>query len=276
MTPPAAAAIPAAPPARRLAALAAFAVATVLLIPAQRFLPGALAWGVALAFALGDGEVAFRRRLGVLLGVIALLAAAPIHTGLDNAHFAKLGACFLAAVLVPNLILRRTDPGVLDLRFWPRRLRRRDLVYTALAVPLAWVVIGIYFGRLTPEMPTHWWQPAEPSREWIWRLIVGVNCVGVWDELFFVSTTYAILRSLYPRGLANAAQAVVYTSVVCHMAFTGAGPVVVGVFALTQGAMYEGSRCLLWVIVVHLIVDFFLVSAILHHYYGPAVSRLLF
>ena len=76
--------------------------------------------------------------------------------------------------------------------------------------------------------------------------------------------------------MANAAQAVVYTSVLYDMAFTGAGPVIVYLFALTQGSMYDGSRSLLWVLLVHLIVDFFLVAAILHHYYGPAVSHLVF
>jgi hypothetical protein len=261
---------------RRYLALVAFAAATVLLIPAERFGPGAVVWGVALLLALRDPEPTFRRRMGVLLGVVALLAAAPIHTALDNAHFAGLGAFFLAVVAGPALILRRTDPGLLEFRLWPRRLRWQDFVYTALSVPLAWAVIRLYFLHLTPEMPTHWWLPAQPGHDGIWRLIVGINCVGIWDELFFVNTVYAVLRSLFPRRVANAAQAVVYTSVLYDMAFTGAGPVIVYLFALTQGAMYEGSRSLVWVLLVHLIVDFFLVAAILHHYYGPAVSHLVF
>lgn len=261
---------------RRYLALAAFAAATVLLVPATRFGPGAVAWGAALLLALRDPAPAFRRRMGVLLGAVALLAAAPIHTGLDNAHFATLGAFFLAAVAGPALILRRTDPGVIEFRLWPRRLRWQDIAYTALAVPLAWAVIQLYFFHLNPELPTHWWLPARPGHDGIWRLIVGINCVGVWDELFFVNTVYAVLRSLFPRRVANAAQAVVYASVLYDMAFTGAGPVIVYLFALTQGAMYEGSRSLLWVLAVHLIVDFFLVAAILHHYYGPAVSHLVF
>ncbi len=261
---------------RRYLALAAFAAATVLLVPAERYLPGAAAWAAALVLALRDPEPAFRRRLGVLLGAIALLAAAPIHTGLDNAHFAALGGFFLAATVVPALVLRRTDPGLLEFRLLPRRLRWQDVVYTALSVPLAWAVIRLYFLHLNPEMPTHWWLPALPDHDHIWRLIVGINCVGIWDELFFINTVYAVLRSLFPARVANAAQAVVYTSVLYDMAFTGAGPAIVYLFALTQGAMYEGSRSLLWVLLVHLIVDFFLVAAILHHYYGPAVSHLVF
>ncbi len=261
---------------RRYLALTALVAATILLIPAERWAPGAVVWVAALWLALRDPEPAFRRRLGVLLGVVALLAVAPIHTALDNTHFAVLGGFFLAAVAGPALILRRTDPGLLEFRLWLRRLRWQDLFYTALSVPLAWLVIRIYFQRLTPAMPTHWWLPARPDHDGIWRLIVGINCVGIWDELFFVNTVYAVLRSLFPQRVANAAQAVVYTAVLYDMAFTGAGPVIVYLFALTQGSMYEGSRSLLWVLIVHLIVDFFLVAAILHHYYGPAVSHLVF
>lgn len=67
------------------------------------------------------------------------------------------------------------------------------------------------------------------------------------------------------------AQAVIYTTVLYTMAFRGVGPVFVYLFALTQGAMYERSRALLWVLVVHLIVDYFLFQAIVSAYY-PGLS----
>ena len=47
----------------------------------------------------------------------------------------------------------------------------------------------------------------------------------------------------------------------------GAGLIIVPIFAWTQGSMFEESENLLYVLVVHLIVDFFLFAAILHHYY---------
>ena len=116
-------------------------------------------------------------------------------------------------------------------------------------------------------MPTHWPLPARHDPGQVWRLIIGINCVGIWDELFFINTIYAILRSLYSAPIANLAQAVVYTSVLYDMAFTGIGPLVIYGFALTQGMMWEKSRCLLFVLAVHVIVDVFLVMAILRHYY---------
>lgn len=264
---------------RRAAALLLFCVAVVCLVPLRQrhgdlfgspwvpVIPGGLAWLGALGLLWRDPDGAFRRRMGVLLGLAALLAFAPIRTDLDTPHMLTLGAFFLAAVAIPGLLLRRSDPGVIMWRFLPRRLRWRDLVYVAVSFPLAMGILHLWFFRINPWLPTHWALPAVPVPEETRRLILGINLVGIWDELFFVNTVYGILRSLFPQKLANVAQAVVYTSVLYTMAFTGIGPLVVGLFALTQGAMYEGSRSLLWVLIVHLIADVFLVAAILHYYY---------
>jgi membrane protease YdiL (CAAX protease family) len=96
---------------------------------------------------------------------------------------------------------------------------------------------------------------------------MGINGVGIWDELFFINICFAALRYLFPFRIANPAQAVIYTSVLYDMAFTGWGPVFVAVLALTQGFMYERSKVLIWVLIVHLIVDYFLFQAIVDHYY---------
>lgn len=266
-------------PTRRLAVLLLFCLALVCLVPLRQrhgdafphpwvpVIPGGLAWLTALVLLLRDPDGAFRRRMGVLLGLVVLLACAPIRTGTDPQHMLVLGLFFLTVVVFPGLRLRRTDPGVIAWRILPRRLRWRDLVYVAVSFPLAMGVLHLWFFRVNPWMPTHWALPATPDPEQTRRLIVGINLVGIWDELFFINSVYGILRSLFPQKLANAAQAVVYTSVLYTMAFTGIGPLVIYLFALTQGAMYEGSRSLLWVLIVHLVVDLFLVAAILHFYY---------
>ena len=109
------------------------------------------------------------------------------------------------------------------------------------------------------------------------RLFVGINSVGIWDELFFVNVSFAVLRSLFRFRTANAIQAVLYTSVLYDMAFTGIGPFIVYLFAWTQGAMFEESENLLFVLVVHLIVDAFLISAIVgFHYPGHHLDFLWF
>jgi len=252
--------------------LALLCAATVLLIPLERWGLGGAVW-LAGVFSLWRRPPPVRLRLGLLFAVVAWLAVAPIHTDRSTPHFLSLGMFFALAVLVPAWVLRRHDPTVQEWRLLPRRVQPLDLIYTALSVPLAWLILRGYFFVFSPEVPANWPMPAVFTEEARWRLIAGINAVGIWDELFFVNTVYAVMRSLYPAGVANLAQAVVYTAVLNDMAFTGVGPVVVYIFALTQGAMYERSRCLLYVLIVHLIVDAFLVAAILQYHYPGLALR---
>ena len=68
-------------------------------------------------------------------------------------------------------------------------------------------------------------------------------------------------------------------AVLNDMAFNGAGPLFVYAFALIQGTLFEKTENLLYVLVVHLIVDYFLFQEIVTSYYpasahgGIAVPR---
>jgi len=258
-----------------LAALVPFCAATVFLIPLEWWIPGLASWIVSAAVTLRAHDARLRRNLGVLLACVLVLAFAPIHTELEWGHFLVLFLFFLAVLAGPYLYMKRKAPGELRWRFWPRTASRRDIVYTLISLPLAWLVIEIYFFHLNPEVPSHWRLPPEHSVAAIRRLTVGINMVGIWDELFFINTVYALLRGVFPARIANLAQAVVYTSVLYDMAFTGHGVWIVYLFALTQGWMYEKSRVLLYVLIVHLIVDLMLVLAILQYAY-PGESLPLF
>lgn len=253
-------------------ALVALSLATPLLIPIESYLAGIIVFlcGAAL---LARVPHELRLRMCVLFGVVLILAIAPVNTDRSNMHMLILGSFFAVVVFLPTMLLGRR-PGVIEWRFWPRQFQWLDVFYVALSIPLSWVVIRWYFFVATPELGANWPMPAEFSEEARWRLIFGINAVGIWDELFFVNTVYGIMRSCFPKGTANLAQAVVYTAVLNDMAFTGVGPIVVYVFALTQGAMYERSRCLLYVLIVHLIVDAFLVFAILQYHYPGRMFHL--
>jgi hypothetical protein len=204
--------------------------------------------------------------MGVLLGCVLLLAAAPIATNTSNESFLKLGFFFVAAVALPTALLARSDRDVIRYRFWPRRFSWRDAFYVLVSVPAAWAALRLYFA-LSPEVSRNWVLPATPNDDALWRLFAGINLVGIWDELFFVNVCYAILRSLFSFPIANAAQAVIYTAVLYDMAFTGFGPIFVYTFALTQGALFDRSENLLTVLLVHLIVDYFLFQEIVTSYY---------
>lgn len=251
-----------------MVALAGFCLAGVFLITLRIYWLGGLFWLVSLYGTLTDSEPRFRRRLGVLLGMVAILTVAPINTDTSTGHFMSLGLAFFLVIFMPAVVLGKTDPGVIRYQLLPRKFRWRDIFYVAISIPLSWAAFELYFKVVSPEVPTHWVLPVQPNDEASWRLFIGINSVGIWDELFFVNTVFAVLRSIFPFRVANAGQAVIYTAVLTRMAFTGLGPVLIVIFAWTQGSMFEESENLLYVLLVHLIVDFFLLAAIFDHYYA--------
>jgi hypothetical protein len=258
----------------RLATLVLLLTATLLLIPSTRPLFGlggaprlllGLAAVAGFAWLLRREAPARRRVYLVLAAALALLAISPIDTGLGWGHMALLGTIFLAVLVGPWLALR--GEGLVVYRWFPRHLDRLDLLYTLLSVPLAWGAFALYFGVLSPEAPFNWQLPATPDDLETFKLFLGINAVGVWDELFFINTCYALLRALFGPRVAVPAQAVIYVSVLWGMAFTGWGPLLVLLLALTQGMMMERSRVLIWVLIVHLVVDYFLFQGIVTAHY---------
>ena len=210
------------------------------------------------------------RRLSYLAlsSSVIVLTLAPINTDLSNIHFLTLSTCFILAIVLPTFILR--SKGIITFNFFPKHINKIDKIdifYTLLSIPLAWGAFMLYFLVLSPDVPFNWTQPSKPEGEQLFRLFIGINGVGVWDELFFINVSYAIIRKLFRFWPANFAQAVVYTSILWDMAFRGFGLFFVYAFAITQGAMYERSKVLLWVLIVHLIVDYFLFQAIVSAHY---------
>ena len=258
--------------------LAALLLAVPLLIPLGRpllglppiwrLLLGGLALTVAVALLVRESPP-WRRPYLILAGSVVILAVAPIDTRLDPVHMLVLSTFFAAVVFVPAWLLG--GRGVLSFRLWPDRIDPLDLIYTLASVPLAWLAFRLYFLILSPEVPFNWPLPPEPDPGELVKLFLGINAVGVWDELFFINTVYAILRYLFPARIANPAQAVFYVSVLYDMAFSGWGPLLVAILALTQGLMFERSRVLLWVLIVHLVVDYFLFQGIVESYYPDLV-----
>lgn len=251
--------------------LACFALATVLLIPAHQFIIGGIAAAICIWLVATDEEPKLRRRLAVLLGCVVILSICDINTSLSNENFLQVGIPFSLVVILPTVIQLFGDRGIIRYQFWPKKWRKADILYTILSIPLAWVVLKSYeWGNLTlfgDELFEHWTLPGEPDTGEIRRLFIGINLVGIWDELFFVNICFAMFRSLFAFRISNAMQAVIYTAVLYDMAFTGCGIFIVYLFAWTQGSMFEKSESLLWVLIVHLIVDYFLVAFIVQHYY---------
>ena len=59
---------------------------------------------------------------------------------------------------------------------------------------LGWLILPFYF--ITSGVYMNW--PVVDTPEMIARLFVGVGAVGIWDELFFICTVFALLRAPLP------------------------------------------------------------------------------
>jgi hypothetical protein len=256
---------------RRMLMLTAYVAATILLIPAEQTVFGFISLAACIFLVATDEEEKIRRRMSLILGCVAILGLCDINTSLSNDNFLQVGIPFSVVIGGPFLITRFTDRSVIRYRFWPKVLRKQDIVYTVISIPLAWLILkGYIWGNqalFNDELLRHWNMPEDPDQSAIKRLFIGINLVGIWDELFFINTVYALLRSLFSYKIANAMQAVLYTAVLFDMAFTGLGIFIVFYFAWTQGHMFEKSESLLWVLIVHLIVDYILVAMIVQNYY---------
>ena len=56
------------------------------------------------------------------------------------------------------------------------------------------------------------------------RLFIGVNAVGLWDELFFICTAFALFRRHFPLWQANILQATIFVSFLWELGYQSWGP----------------------------------------------------
>jgi membrane protease YdiL (CAAX protease family) len=168
-------------------------------------------------------------------------------------HYFLVAAVLTIAVLAPYLL----DRYVFDrhvIRFPLRSGRhwtRAERAYMFSVVGLAWLIMPYYF--INSGTYLNWPAPREPSE--LARLFVGVNAVGLWDELFFICTVFTLLRRHFPIWQANLLQAVIFVSFLWEIGYQSWGPFLTYPFALIQGYLFARTRSLPYVLCTHLIFD---------------------
>lgn len=238
-----------------------FVLTSVLLIGLQQKVLGfgLLAIGiVALALTSGD----FRKNFLLIYLSLLVLGLTPINTttGLPQAFYMFIG--LFLVVFVPLIVTRKIYknkliiyPNLRQMR-WPRA-RTFYLLFAAVA---AYLILPVMLRDTNSYVN---WQ-LEPG---FWNLTVayiGLNAVGIWDELFFVLTILAILRHYFPFHIANFAQAVLFTSFLYTLGFEGWCVVVIYIFALAQGLVFRQTKSVLYILAIHLTIDLVLHLALVY------------
>jgi membrane protease YdiL (CAAX protease family) len=221
--------------------------------------------GVALA-VLVDRHLA--RHLALIAGGLVVISTMSLRADLTNAGMTRFAVVLSAAVLLPYLVQRYVYRE--DVIRFPWRTGQRwstfEYGYLGVVLVLGYLLLPVYF--IGSGSYRNWPTVTEPAE--IARLFVGVNAVGLWDELFFICTVFALLRRHFSMWTANLLQAVVFVSFLWELGYQSWGPALTVPFAVLQGYIFQRTRSLAYVVTVHLSFDL-IIFMILVHAHTPAL-----
>lgn len=218
--------------------------------------------GVALAWAV---DRALARDLALIALGQVLISSISLKADLSNLGMARFALALSLAVAVP-VVLARVVFKDREVTFrwrggWP--WSRAQWLYIVVVLAAAYLILPYYF--ISSGVYRNW--PEITGNAEIARLFIGVNAVGIWDELFFVATVFVLLRRHFPIWAANLLQATVFVSFLWELGYRAWGPLLTIPFALIQGWLYSRAKTLPYVITVHLLFDaaVFMVLVHAHH-----------
>ncbi|WP_370503551.1 CPBP family intramembrane glutamic endopeptidase [Cellulomonas sp. ICMP 17802] len=256
---------PAARSAARVVAAALVCGAAILIFAVHvrplGYLPLVLGVGLGLLVDKGLGKDLALVALGQ-----AIISTISLKADLSNAGMARFTIALGLAVVVPTLLSRRVFRD--DTIHFPvrtgRRWERWQWAYLGAVAVAAYLILPAYF--LGSGVWRNW--PDLDGTHDIVRLFVGVNAVGIWDELFFICVVLALLRAHFPFWLANLLQAAVFVSFLWELGYRSWGPLLTIPFALIQGWIFRRTSSLSYVVAIHLTFDL-VVFLVLVHAHDP-------
>ena len=203
------------------------------------------------------------RHLALIVAGLFIISLVPLNADLSLGHMAAMGTALALAVIVPWVVGRFVYRERI-IRFPMLTGRKWSLaakLYLPGVVILGYFILPVYLIGSGAYLN---WPDASGDSSVFWRLFIGVNSVGIWDELFFICTTYTLLRQHFPNWLANILQAVIFTSFLWEIGYTGWGPFLTFPFALLQGYTFTLTKSFSYVVSVHLLFDLVLFLALVH------------
>lgn len=246
----------------KLLPAALLSASAVLLFGFQLPVPGYAAVAASILTAAVIDRPLMKDLLLIAAGIV-IISTVPLNADLSLGHMALMGGVLILAVTVPYLISRFVYREH-SIRFpinTGQRWSRFEISYLALVVFLGWAILPFYL--ISTGVYTNW-PDATSDPTVFWRLLVGVNFVGIWDELFFICTTFTLLRKHFPDWQANLLQAFIFSSFLWEIGYEAWGPLLTYPFALLQGYTFKITKSLTYVVCVHLLFDLVLFLALVH------------
>lgn len=215
----------------------------------------------ALAVAALVDRALLRDLMLIAVGIL-VISAVPITTDVSTEHMLVMGSAMIAAVGVPYAVSRwvTKEHAIVFPVMTGNKWTRGEKLYLPVVVVLGYAVLPVYMIRT--GVYNNW--PAVHDPDGIARLFVGTNALGIWDELFFICTTFALLRRHLPDWQANILQAILFTSFLWELGFKAWAPLFIFPFALLQARIFTVTKSLSYIVAVHLLFDFVLFLVLLH------------
>ncbi|MGY4858349.1 CPBP family intramembrane glutamic endopeptidase [Cryobacterium sp. AP23] len=233
----------------------------VLLFALRLPVPGYAALAAALVVAVLVDRALFRDLLLIAVGLV-IISTISVEANISYPNMALMGAVLSAAVAVPYLLSRRLFG---DRQVWfPIKTGQRwtplERWYLVGVLLLGYLILPSYFIRSGAYL--NW--PAISAPDELGRLFVGVGFVGIWDELFFICTVFALLRRHFSFWTANLLQMVIFVSFLWELGYRSWGPLLTVPFALLQGYTFSITKSLTYVVCVHLLFDLVVFLVLVH------------
>ena len=248
----------------------------VLLLPWLGWL--LLAAGVGVAWLMERGRVrapgpSLTRDLSLIALGMLIVSAISLEAKLDDMSMLRFTLALGGAVVVPYAVSRWVyrDRAIAFPWRGGGRWRGWQWAWLGAVLVLGWLILPFYF--ITSGVYLNW--PVVDTPDLIGRLFIGVGAVGIWDELFFICTVFALLRRHLPDLAANVLQAIVFVSFLWELGYRAWGPVLTIPFALLQAVIFLKTRSLGYVVTVHLLFDA-VVFAVLVHAHNPGLLDAVF
>jgi len=237
-----------------------------------------LAAGLALALASERRQVtasgpSLTRDLSLIAIGLLIVSSIALKAELDDLAMVRFALALGGAVVVPYVVSRWVyrDRAISFPWRGGTRWKPWQWAWLAAVLVLGWLILPFYF--ITSGVYLNW--PVVDTPDLIARLFVGVGAVGIWDELFFICTCFALLRRHFADVTANLLQAIVFVSFLWELGYQAWGPVLTIPFALLQAVIFIRTHSLSYVVTVHLLFDA-VVFGVLVHAHNPGLLDGLF
>lgn len=244
----------------KVISLLCLVASAVLLLPFGQKTIGFIVLAAGAA-SLVAAERAYAKHLILIYFSLALLGLAEVNTDITPGHLLSMGVILTVAIAVPFVVTRYVyKEKSITYPFQKHTWTKGHVGYLLLAAALSYLLLPLWMS--TTGEYQNWTVIADPYHLFI--LFLGTNGLGIWDELFFIVTVLGLLRQHMPFWGANIIQAVLFTSFLYELGFQGWAPFAIVPFALLQGIVFKKTENLLYIIAIHLTIDFVLYLALIH------------